>query len=168
MRRLSSTHYRTIGSCLALVVLMLFGLAAPASAADQVPFSASLTGVITGTRHLPGGLVQQDASLSGTATYLGEFTGTGTILIDQHGNFTGTACWVGANGRDRVCFAFSGHLESTHGSCLATVTNTYTVSGGTGKFANATGGGTITRQVDTCAGTYSGTLSGTISQPHSG
>jgi hypothetical protein len=46
-------------------------------------------------------------------------------------------------------------------------TGTYTVTGGAGAFANATGSGTISTQIDLCANTASGTYTGTISQPNS-
>ena len=62
----------------------------------------------------------------------------------------------------------SGHFESTGGSCVVTSTGTYTVTGGTGAFANATGSGTITTETDRCEGTAAGTYMGTISRPHSG
>jgi hypothetical protein len=74
-------NYRTIGISLAVIILTLVGLAAPASAADQVPFSLSLTGAVTGRTRLPGGITQVDVSLMGTATHLGDFTGTGTLLL---------------------------------------------------------------------------------------
>jgi hypothetical protein len=160
--------YRQLGISLAVLVLTLFGLAAPASAADQVPFSASLTAVVTSVTRLPGGVTQLDLSYSGTATHLGDFTGTGTNLVDNQGNFTLTACLVGANGTDSVCHTRSGHFEDPQGSCVVITTSAYTVTGGTGAFANATGGGTITWQTDFCAGTASAIMTGTISQPHSG
>ena len=168
MTRLHSTNHGKIGSGLALLVLTLLGLVAPAAAADQVPFSARGTGVTTGVTHLPGGLIQVDSTFSGRATHLGDFTATTTRLVDHQGNSTGTSCLVAANGTDSVCYATSGHLERTKRSCVVTLTAAYTVTGGTGSFANATGGGTVTVLIDECAGTVSGTLTGTISQPNSG
>ena len=170
MRRIWNTTSRRIGSSLMVAVLTLFGLAAPAAADDQVPFTASATGVVTGVTHLPGGLTQVDFSNSGTATHLGNFTGAVTRIQDHQGNFATTAVYVGANGTDSVFFAVSGHFEEGTGGdkCMVTSTGTYTVTGGTGAFANATGSGTIDTQIDQCAGTATGTYTGTISQPNSG
>ena len=152
---------------LLVAVLTLCGLAAPAAADDQVPFTATGTAVVTGVTHLPGGLIQMSFSTSGTATHLGSFTGPLTRLQDHQGTFGSTAVIVGANGTDRVFFSVSGHFEGGQGnSCVVTSTGTYTVTGGGGAFANATGSGTITTQIDQCAGTATGTYTGTISRPH--
>ena len=169
MRRLWNTTCRRIGSSLVVVFLTLFGLAAPAAAADQVPFTASGTAVVTGVTYLPGGLTQVDFSTSGTATHLGDFTGPLTRITDDQGNFATTAVAVGANGKNSVFLTVSGHFEGTGGgSCVVTSTGTYIVTGGTGAFANATGSGTITTEIDQCAGTATGTYTGTISRPNSG
>lgn len=169
MRRLWNTTSRRIGSSLVVIVLTLCGLAAPAAAADQVPFTLSGTAVVTGVTHLPGGLTQVDLSHSGTATHLGNYTGPATSILDHQGNFAATVVLVGANGTDSVFLTVSGHFEGgTGGSCVVTSTGTYTVTGGTGAFANATGSGTTFTERDECAGTGSGTYTGTISRPNSG
>lgn len=162
-----NTTSRRIGNSLMVAVLTLCGLAAPAAAADLVPFTATGTAAITGVTHLPGGLTQVNFSTSGTATHLGDFTGPLTRIQDHQGNFGSTAVIVGANGTDSVFFSVSGHFEGKGNSCLVTSTGTYTVTGGAGAFANATGSGTITTQVDQCAGTATGTYTGTISRPNS-
>lgn len=157
-----------IGNRLMVVVLTLCGLAAPAAADDQVPFTASGTAVVTGVTHLPGGLTQMDFSTSGSATHLGSFTGPLTRIQNHQGTFGTTAVIVGANGTDSVFFSVSGQFEGGQGnSCVATSTGTYTVTGGAGAFANATGSGTVTTEIDRCAGTATGTYTGTISRPNS-
>jgi hypothetical protein len=169
MRRSWNTTSRRIGSNLVVAVLTLFGLAAPAAAADQVPFTTTPTAEITGVTHLPGGLTQLDGSLSGNATHLGDYTGSATRIQDHQGNFATTAVFVGANGTDSVFLAISGHFEKGHGSCgVLTSTGTFTVTGGTGAFANATGSGTLFTEIDECADTATGTFTGTISRPNSG
>jgi len=168
MRLLWNETSRRIGSGLVVVVLILCGLAAPAAAANQVPFTATGTAVITGVTHLPGGLIQLDTTVTGTATHLGNVSGPLTRIQDHQGNFGSTAVFVGANGTDSVFLTINGHFESSGGSgkCVLTSTGTYTVTGGTGSFVNATGSGTITTQIDQCASTATGTYTGTISQPN--
>jgi hypothetical protein len=167
MKRSWNTIFRRIGSSLLLAVLTLFGLAAPAAAADQVPFTATGTAVITGVTHLPGGLIQMDGSVTGTATHLGDTTGPLTRIQSHQGDFVTTAVFVGANGTDSVFLTINGQFESEQGkSCVLTSTGTYTVTGGTGAFANATGSGTTTTEIDQCAGTAVGTYTGTISRPN--
>ena len=171
MRGIWNTASRRIGSSLMVVVLTLFGLAAPAAAADQVPFTATGTAVVTDVTHLPGGLTQIDFGTSGSATHLGNFTGPLTRIQDHQGTFGSTAVIVGANGTDSVFLSVSGQFEGTGGGgdkCVATSAGTYTVTGGAGAFANATGSGTITTVIDRCAGTATGTYTGTISRPNSG
>ena len=140
-----------------------------AAAQQQVSFTATATAVITGVTKLPNGLTQINSDTSGSATHMGNFTGPITRLQDNQGNFGSTGVIVGANGKDSIFFSVSGTYEGGKGSnkCVFTSTGIYTVTGGAGAFANATGSGTIATQIDLCANTASGTYTGTISQPNS-
>ena len=134
---------------------------------DQVPFTATGTGVLTGVTKLPGGLTQFNFDGFGNATHLGDITGSVTRIQDNHGNFATTTVMVSANGDDSVFLSVIGQFETSKDKCVRTSIGTYTVTGGTGAFANATGSGIFEAQSDVCAITSSGTYTGTISRPNS-
>jgi hypothetical protein len=134
---------------------------------DQVPFTATGTVVITSVTKLPGGLTQLDYIATGFATHLGNASGPGTRIQDHQGNFVTSTVIIGANGKDSVFLSISGKFADSQDKCVLISTGTYTVTGGTGAFANATGSGTIETLTDVCAGTASGTYTGTISRPNS-
>jgi hypothetical protein len=133
---------------------------------EQVVFTATGTAAITSVTQLPSGLTEVNFNTSGKATHLGDFTGPLMRIQDHQGTFGSTAVIIGANGKDTVFLSVSGHFEHTRDKCLFTSTGIYTVTGGGGAFANATGSGTIETQIDLCAGTAKGTYTGTISKPH--
>ena len=133
---------------------------------EQVAFTATATAVITGVTHLPGGLTQVNFNTSGKANHLGDFTGPLTRIQDKR-NFVTNSVFVGANGKDSVFISIGGQFESAKDKCVFTSTGTYTVTGGTGAFANATGSGIIDSLSDLCAGISTGTYTGTISKPNS-
>jgi len=170
MTRSWSSNYTKFGPpALAVLVLALVGLAAPTAAADPVPMTITVTGVIPTSSREPGGITALDLSYQGNATHLGDYTATGLTLLDHHGDYTGHGCLVAANGTDSVCYDFMGGVQPTDDRCVFTLTHVWTVTGGTGSFADATGGGSATDGLyDECAGTFSATLTGTISRPNSG
>lgn len=110
MKRIGNTTSRRIGSSLVMAAIIVFGVAASA-AANQVPFTATGTAVITGVTHLPGGLTQLDGTVSGTATHLGNTTGPITRVQNHQGNFVTTTVFVGANGTDSVFLTVNGSLR---------------------------------------------------------
>src|SRR5215467_15141958 len=69
---------------------------------EQVPFTASGTGVLTGVTKLPGGLTLLNFVGSGNATHLGDYVAPAARIEDNQGNFNSTAVIMGANGTDSV------------------------------------------------------------------
>jgi hypothetical protein len=138
-------------------------------AADQVPFRA----VISGDSEITNGF--EDFHGAGTASHMGRTRAhmqhIVTLAIEiLDGQFTFTA----ANG-DVLCGSYSGQGEvvSELGDpLLISFEGTYTVEGGTGRFAGATGGGEITGLVSpnpTLEGASADlSFEGTISRPNAG
>jgi len=154
-------------STLALFFLVFGASTALAQNNDnQVSFTATATGVLTGVTKLPGGLTQLSFNGSGKATHLGDYTGSAARIEDNQGNFGTTAVFIGSNEKDSVFLSVSGRFEISKDKCVGTSIGTYIVTGGTGAFANATGSGIFEAQRDVCAGTGSGTYTGTISRPN--
>lgn len=104
-------------------------------------------------------------SASGTATGLGRFT----IELPHTVNLAtstaqGTATLVAANG-DMLIATFVGQAQV---GPIVHIVEHATITGGTGRFAGATGSFTIERVFDPAAGITFGSFDGTISAPHGG
>jgi hypothetical protein len=126
----------------------------------DVPLKGEFDGTATVTPMDPP-FAQVNVSATGQATHLGRFT----LAIPHVVNFatqsaTGTMTLTGANG-DALIASFTGHSQ-INGS-LVTIVETATVTGGTGRFADASGSFTVNRLFDRATGLTQGTLEGTIS-----
>jgi hypothetical protein len=107
-------------------------------------------------RHLDG---------TGNATHLGRFTLSADFtVIMATGNATGTATWTAANG-DQIRASVVGHGDIVVFPTV-TIAETHTITGGTGRFADASGTITIERSADIVTGVSSGSLAGTINLGH--
>lgn len=117
---------------------------APIHAGDFVPLKGRFAGV--------------GADFSGNFTHLGKFQG----VVDLEAS---TAVWTAANG-DTITnqtTAFVLVEEVTPG--VFRYEQTLVITGGAGRFANATGSATATGLINVLTGAYDGKLSGTISRP---
>jgi hypothetical protein len=132
------------------------------SATNTVPFKGTLDGTVAFTVVAPA-LAHVVISASGTATELGRFTLEAPHDVDLaiaagQGTYTFTA----ANG-DRLTAAFTGTANTA--TPIFVIEEHATVTGGTGRFAGASGSFTANRLYDTAAGTTTGTFSGSLSVP---
>lgn len=136
------------------------GLGATASQSPQsVPFKGSFEGSQTLTPGTPPfGTV--NGSATGTGTHLGEFT----VTFPHTVNFAtrtgvGTYTFTAANG-DTLTASFTGAAQ---GAPLVSIVEHATVTGGTGRFAGASGTFTVERQFNQLTGATEGSFAGEIS-----
>jgi hypothetical protein len=158
MKRYSSA------ASLALAILAVVGLAGPAPAGEQVPFKGSFEGDVTVTPLAPP-FLQVDVEAMGKATQLGKFTLDIPHVVNRaNGTAFGSYEFTAANG-DTVYAIFTGTATPTATPGVLYIEETATITGGTGRFAGATGSFTVERLYDTVAGTTEGSFEGTISTP---
>ncbi len=158
MKRYSSA------ASLALAVVVVLGLAGPVAAGEQVPFKGSFEGDVTVTPLAPPFLsVLVDAT--GNATQLGQFTLDIPHVVNRAAmTAVGTYEFTAANG-DTLFAVFTGIATPTAVPGVLYIEETATITGGTGRFAGATGSFLSERLYDRIAGTTIGSFEGTISAP---
>jgi hypothetical protein len=113
------------------------GLARPAAAAGPFPFSGQGVEEVTSAVAVTGG-THVTTTGSGEATYLGQFSREAMVLIHPDGIFEGTVVFTAANGNMLVANIKGVETSPT------TLAGTYTFSGGTGLFSDATGAADFT------------------------
>jgi hypothetical protein len=125
------------------VMILTAALRVPAEAQQQVPFKGTFQGQDVHPV-LPEGAtsVVIGTTATGTGTHLGRFS----LIREITGDLvtftaTGSAYWVAAN-RDSIYTTIVGTAEPVPGGFLK-VTETHTVTGGTGRFRNAQGSFTV-------------------------
>jgi hypothetical protein len=161
---------------LALCTLLVPAASIAASAASQVPFQGTFPheqDVISSTCALP--TICAIFSGTGELRHLGRTTESGVASFNAVLFFTtgcspetGTDTLTAANG-DQVSLTFTGQVCAT-GPNSGQDTLTYTITGGTGRFAGASGTGSLLSRfilTSPTAGTSVSTFSGTISSPGS-
>lgn len=153
----------SFAASLALAVLAILGLTGPVAAGEQVPFKGSLEGDVTMTPLDPP-FVSVLVEATGTATQLGQFTLDIPHVVNRATRTAiGTYEFTAANG-DTLSAEFTGVAMPIAPGVLYIV-ETATITGGIGRFANATGSFTCERLFDAVAGTTIGSFEGTISTP---
>src|SRR5215207_2921373 len=127
-----------------LLAILVVGTTLAAAARKQLPFKGSIQAVETHQPNLPTVLVT--ATGSGEATQLGRYTVSyqGAVNV-QTGAGTGlSAEFVAANG-DSLFAEGSGQASPTETPGTVNIVENYTITGGTGRFADASGTFTVER-----------------------
>jgi hypothetical protein len=138
-----------------LVAAAMVSVATTASAGDQVPFSGIVSGSVISVTPLDSCHQLAEAVNGGNATQLGRFTGTAEFVLDVCDlTYVGSYVFTAANG-DSISGPFSGSLTPTSVSGVFDNTETAPITGGTGRFAGATGIFNLGGQINLNTGTFS-------------
>jgi hypothetical protein len=149
-----------------LLVLVALALPLHAAAADQVPLKAAETGTFQLLGPCEANGVVVDVTGTGHATQLGHYSAhyqecllpaTGAVTA---GSFTLTA----ANG-DTVFGTYSGNAVPSDDPTVIAFDDPGVITGGTGRFAGASGSVTQTGLANLATGEYEATLTGSLSTP---
>jgi hypothetical protein len=150
-------HPLFVGVVAACTMSLAIGTAGAVAA--QTPFRGTVNAVESGTTVFPTRFLDREGS--GVATYLGKYTEHVTMVINIPTlSSMGAATFTAANG-DTLLATVAGQATRTSPTTLSIV-EVYTVTGGTGRFADATGSFTLHSTVDQTTGISSGTFSGAI------
>ena len=158
-------HYPIARLTLALLaVLPLAATAAAERQGKQVPFRGQLEGVATVSPLTPP-FVAVDIEGSGHATQLGHFeVSIPHVTNRSNGTAVGSYEFTAANG-DTLTADFTSRVTPTDVPGVVSVAVTASITGGTGRFADATGSFVGERVVDMVHGTVTESFDGTISTP---
>lgn len=119
-------------------LILTAALATSAAAQREVPFGGKIQGNDSDNFISPTTLVVTSTGM-GNATHLGRFTFTLLLTVDlTQGTDTGSAEFTAANG-DRIFATIVGSSAPTDNPDLIRITETYTITGGTGRFTGAQG-----------------------------
>ena len=152
---------RLFAASLALAVLAVLGLVGPTTAREQVPFQGSYEGRFTVTQLTPPFQLVV-AIADGESTGLGHFRFDSTLTVDsvlQIGG--GTSTFTAANGDTVLADVITRSSILPNG--LRHVEEIGVITGGTGRFAGASGSFIGERLLNRATGEVTGFFDGTIS-----
>lgn len=142
-------------------VALVLTAAAPVSARDEVMFTGRLEGRVTVTPLEPP-MASVLIEATGNATQLGRFSLEIPHLVNQAlRTGSGSYVFTAANG-DTLTADFAGQATVLAPGVIATH-EAATITGGTGRFAGATGSFTADRTFFIATGVTAGSFEGTIS-----
>jgi hypothetical protein len=147
-----------------LVLMLTLVVGSLAVTATERPFSANGKGVAIPIFDANGNVVGAEPTGSGYATHLGIFTNTGKVSFTPDASNpnilhpSGGGVLTAANGDKLNFIIVNGALDLTTGIG----TGDFEFTGGTGRFANATGHTSTVIQQNVITGAYEMTLVGNI------
>jgi uncharacterized alpha/beta hydrolase family protein len=153
----------TIVALVLLIVLASTTFAAPTASGQQLLFKGSLESTETQQAVFP--TLYVSATGSGNATQLGKYAYhfQGQINIPILVGTT-SVTFTAADG-STLSAEGAGQGTPTSNPVIVSIVETYTISGGTGRFAGAGGSFTVKRLLNRATGVSTGTISGSILLP---
>ena len=154
-------RFVTVGGLILVFAMMLGSI--QVSAAER-PYAANGNGLATFITDGAGNVVGATVVVSGNATHLGLFSGTGTIQFLPDANDpiishpAGEVTYVAANGDRLPTVIENGRMDLLTGIA----TGDMVFQSGTGRFAGASGRAAIVVEQNFITGAYTFTLLGTI------
>ena len=149
-------------------VILTTALANPASAKNNVPFKGTIDSVETTIAVFPPDVpfptLLVDGSGSGHATHLGAYTVTFTFEVNLDDfSATGFYEFVAANG-DSLFTQVIGQGTVPDQDGISFLTASHTITGGTGRFAGASGSFTEESVLNTFTHVKSGSFNGSLAK----
>lgn len=160
---MKKTFGSTIVALLLLIVLASTTFAAPAAGERQLILKGSLQA--TETQQVAFPTLSVSLTGSGNATQLGSFTITSQAEVHIPTLSSSTSATVVAADGSSLFAEGSGQGTPTSTPGIVLIVETYTITGGTGRFAGATGTFTVERVLNRDTGASSGTITGSIVVP---
>ena len=152
-----------------LLVVPALALPMQAAADVRLPLDGSESGTfqMLGPCETSGIIV--DVTGAGHSTQLGNYSGHyRECLIPATGAVTGGTFTLTAANGDRVFGTYSGQAIPTDDPNVVSYEDPGVITGGTGRFAAASGVMTQSGLANLATGEYSGTITGSVSSPTSG
>jgi hypothetical protein len=144
----------------------MFSFAGPVAAGHPVPFRGTLEGIETVTQFVFP-LESVDLKGTGNASQLGRFTLDGQAQVNlAEGTGSGSLVFTAANG-DTLTAQFSGQARLLTPGVVA-LSETAVITGGTGRFAGASGTFIVERTLHAANGTTVGSFEGSVSSAGQG
>ena len=160
---MKKTFVSTLTALLLLIVLASTVFAAPTASGQQLLLKGSVQDVETHQVAFP--TITVDGTGSGNATQLGLYTISYHALLNIPTlSATTSATLVAADGSS-LFGQGTGQGTPTGAPGIVSIVEIYTITGGTGRFADATGNFTVERVINRATLVSSGTIAGTIVLP---
>jgi hypothetical protein len=153
----------TITALLLIIVLASTVFAAPTASGQQLLLKGSVQDVESQQVAFP--TITVDGTGSGNATQLGLYTISYHALLNIPTLSASTSATLVAADGSSLSGTGTGQGTPTSTPGIVSIVETYTITGGTGRFAGATGNFTVERVLNRATLTSSGTISGTIVLP---